>query len=158
MLLSLVRGAALARPAARLPLLQVARAAALSSSAAPEVKKGTVKWFNATKGYGFIQPNEAAGTNGDVFVHYSAIEPTRDNDFRTLMDSEPVEFTLTEDKGGRLTAASVKRTDPQPQQPQRDFQRREFNNDRPPREYNDRRQGGGRDYNDRRDGGRDNRQ
>jgi CspA family cold shock protein len=156
MLLSLARGAARARPAARLPLLQVARAA-LSSGAAPAVKKGTVKWFNATKGYGFIQPSEAAGTAGDVFVHYSAIQQTNENDFRTLMDSEPVEFTLTEDKGGRLTAASVKRTDPPPQQPQREFQRREYNNDRPPREYNDRRQGG-RDYNDRRDGGRDNRQ
>lgn len=55
---------------------------------------GVVKWFNASKGYGFIS-NE----NGeDVFVHYSSI---RDNGgYRTLEEGQEVEFTIAEgDKG-----------------------------------------------------------
>ena len=48
---------------------------------------GTVKWFNSTKGYGFIsQPSGA-----DVFVHYSAI---KENGFKTLREGERVEFDL----------------------------------------------------------------
>jgi len=48
---------------------------------------GTVKWFNNTKGYGFIsQPSGA-----DVFVHYSAI---KENGFKTLREGERVEFDL----------------------------------------------------------------
>ena len=48
---------------------------------------GTVKWFNNTKGYGFI--SQSAGA--DVFVHYSAIKETG---YRTLREGEPVEFEL----------------------------------------------------------------
>ena len=48
---------------------------------------GTVKWFNNTKGYGFIsQPSGA-----DVFVHYSAI---KENGYRTLREGEQVEFEV----------------------------------------------------------------
>lgn len=48
---------------------------------------GTVKWFNNTKGYGFIsQPSGA-----DVFVHYSAIQ---ENGYRTLREGEQVEFDV----------------------------------------------------------------
>ncbi len=48
---------------------------------------GTVKWFNNTKGYGFIsQPSGA-----DVFVHYSAI---KENGYRTLREGEQVEFDV----------------------------------------------------------------
>ena len=97
-MLSLLRGAA--RPA----LQRVARASLSSAAAGGEraevVKKGTVKWFNSTKGYGFIQ-SEAPGN--DVFVHFSAIE-SPNNEYRVLVDQEPVEYTLTEDKSGRLTA------------------------------------------------------
>ncbi len=48
---------------------------------------GTVKWFNETKGYGFI----ARENGSDVFVHYSAI---RSNGFKTLKEGQRVEFEL----------------------------------------------------------------
>ncbi|MDO5690781.1 MAG: cold-shock protein [Tissierellia bacterium] len=56
--------------------------------------KGTVKWFNATKGYGFISTEDGE----DVFVHYSALEDT--GEFRTLDEGQAVEFEVVEgDKG-----------------------------------------------------------
>ncbi len=56
--------------------------------------KGTVKWFNATKGYGFISTEEGE----DVFVHYSALPET--GEFRTLDEGQEVEFEITDgDKG-----------------------------------------------------------
>jgi CspA family cold shock protein len=60
---------------------------------------GTVKWFNASKGYGFIEREDG----DDVFVHYSAIQS---NGFRTLEEGQQVEFTIEQgDKG--LQAANV---------------------------------------------------
>jgi CspA family cold shock protein len=60
---------------------------------------GVVKWFNTTKGYGFIQqPN-----GPDVFVHYSAIEG---NGFRNLEEGERVEFTIVQGPKG-LQASEV---------------------------------------------------
>jgi len=50
------------------------------------MKKGTVKWFNETKGFGFITPTD--GTS-DVFVHYSAIQG---KGFRNLQQGQSVEF------------------------------------------------------------------
>ena len=50
---------------------------------------GTVKWFDAKKGYGFIAQDEGP----DVFVHYSDIE--NQEGYKTLKDGEPVEFELT---------------------------------------------------------------
>ena len=49
--------------------------------------RGTVKWFNESKGYGFIQPEEGP----DVFVHYTAIQGSG---FRTLEEGEQVEFSI----------------------------------------------------------------
>ena len=60
---------------------------------------GTVKWFNATKGYGFI--TRAGGE--DVFVHYSAIES---EGYKTLNEGQRVEFTITQGPKG-LAASNV---------------------------------------------------
>ncbi len=54
---------------------------------------GTVKWFNTTKGYGFIQP-EAGGS--DVFVHISAVERAG---LRALNDGQKVSYELATEKG-----------------------------------------------------------
>ena len=48
---------------------------------------GTVKWFNSSKGYGFI-----SSENGDVFVHYQSIQG---DGFKTLEDGQKVEFEIT---------------------------------------------------------------
>ncbi len=56
---------------------------------------GKVKWFNTTKGYGFIQNDEISG---DIFVHYSMI---RGEGFRTLQEGQKVEFTLMENESGK---------------------------------------------------------
>ncbi len=60
---------------------------------------GTVKWFNGSKGYGFIEREEGP----DVFVHYSAIQG---DGFRNLEEGQQVEFTV--EKGAKgLQAADV---------------------------------------------------
>lgn len=56
--------------------------------------EGTVKWFNSTKGYGFLTPDD--GTP-DVFVHFSAIEGTG---YRELAEGERVEFESTNGQKG----------------------------------------------------------
>ena len=56
--------------------------------------QGTVKWFNETKGFGFIAP---ADGSADVFVHYSAISG---NGFKTLADGQAVEYTVTAGQKG----------------------------------------------------------
>jgi CspA family cold shock protein len=61
---------------------------------------GTVKWFNASKGYGFI----AREGGPDVFVHYSAIQT---EGFRTLQEGQQVEFEIEQGPKG-LQAANVK--------------------------------------------------
>jgi cold shock protein len=64
-------------------------------------EKGTVKWFNGAKGYGFIQRS----TGEDVFVHFSAIQ---ENGYRTLNEGETVEFDLLKGPKG-FQAANVVR-------------------------------------------------
>jgi CspA family cold shock protein len=57
---------------------------------------GTVKWFNTTKGYGFITPEDGGK---DVFVHISAVEQAG---LRSLRDGQKVSFTMkTEPKGSK---------------------------------------------------------
>jgi CspA family cold shock protein len=55
--------------------------------------KGTVKWFNEAKGFGFIEQQSGP----DVFAHYSAIESSG---FKTLADGQQVEFRLTQGQKG----------------------------------------------------------
>jgi CspA family cold shock protein len=63
------------------------------------VEKGRVKWFNATKGFGFIEREDGS----DIFVHYSAISA---EGFRTLTEGQEVSFDVVEgDKG--LQASNV---------------------------------------------------
>lgn len=56
--------------------------------------KGTVKWFNAEKGFGFIAPEDGSK---DVFVHYSEIQG---NGFRSLEENQQVEFEIGEGAKG----------------------------------------------------------
>ena len=56
-------------------------------------QKGTVKWFNPPKGYGFIKPN---GSDKDVFVHISAVERAG---LSTLNENQVVEYDLVENRG-----------------------------------------------------------
>jgi cold shock protein len=63
---------------------------------------GTVKWFNATKGFGFIQPDNGGN---DVFVHISAVE--RSN-LGTLSEGQKVSFELEKDrKSGKMSAGQL---------------------------------------------------
>lgn len=65
------------------------------------MERGTVKWFNRTKGFGFIEREEGE----DVFVHFSAIES---DGFKSLDEGDEVEFEVTQgDKG--LQASVVKK-------------------------------------------------
>ena len=54
---------------------------------------GTVKWFNSTKGYGFIQPEDGGA---DVFVHVSAVEKAG---LRGLNEGQRVTFEITKERG-----------------------------------------------------------
>lgn len=64
--------------------------------------KGTVKWFNESKGFGFITP---ADGNKDLFVHFSAIQS---DSFKTLQEGQNVEFTVENGpKGPAATNVTV---------------------------------------------------
>ena len=62
---------------------------------------GTVKWFNATKGYGFIQPDDGGK---DVFVHITAVQEAG---LQGLEDGQKVTFDLAEQRG-KTAAANLK--------------------------------------------------
>ena len=59
-----------------------------------EMPTGTVKWFNPTKGYGFIQPSGGGGK--DVFVHISAVERAG---LRSLNEGQTVEYEIESNRG-----------------------------------------------------------
>jgi cold shock protein len=68
--------------------------------------KGTVKWFNGDKGFGFIQPDDGGG---DAFVHISAVERSGLNDLR---EGQKLEFELLPDrKSGKMSAENLKLLD-----------------------------------------------
>jgi len=63
---------------------------------------GTVKWFNATKGFGFIQPDNGSA---DIFVHISAVERAG---MRSLADGQKVSFDIVQDrKSGKSSADNL---------------------------------------------------
>jgi len=69
-----------------------------SSGSPGELHQGVVKWFNETKGFGFI---ESGDIQGDVFVHYTSIETTG---FKTLQPGQEVSFYLVKNPRGLQTS------------------------------------------------------
>ena len=63
---------------------------------------GTVKWFNSTKGFGFIQPDDGSK---DVFVHISAVQRAG---LATLAEGQKVQFDLARGKDGKMSADNLK--------------------------------------------------
>jgi len=61
--------------------------------------RGTVKWFNAAKGYGFISPSDGGD---DVFAHYTAIDM---DGYKTLAEGQQVEYELEQGPKGPKAAA-----------------------------------------------------
>ena len=66
---------------------------------------GTVKWFNSTKGYGFIEPDEGGR---DVFVHISAVERAG---MHTLNEGQKVGYDLEQGRDGRTSAGNLRSAD-----------------------------------------------
>ncbi|MEX0923009.1 MAG: cold-shock protein [Rhodovibrionaceae bacterium] len=66
------------------------------------MSKGTVKWFNGTKGYGFIQPSNGGA---DVFVHISAVERAG---LRDLQEGQEVEFDIEVGRNGKSAAENLR--------------------------------------------------
>ena len=64
--------------------------------------EGTVKWFNAVKGYGFIQPDDGGK---DAFVHISSVERAG---LSTLQEGQRVSYELTPGKNGKSSAENLK--------------------------------------------------
>jgi CspA family cold shock protein len=66
---------------------------------------GTVKWFNAMKGFGFIQPDDGGN---DAFVHITAVERAG---MQTLRENQRVSYDLQEDRPGKTSATNLRSAD-----------------------------------------------
>jgi CspA family cold shock protein len=73
----------------------------ICTGGALRMAKGTVKWFNASKGFGFIAKEDG----GDVFVHYTAIQ---DEGFKSLTEGQAVSFDIVDSPKGPKAANVVK--------------------------------------------------
>jgi CspA family cold shock protein len=73
-----------------------------ASQGGPSMNTGTVKFFNATKGFGFIAPQDGSK---DVFVHISAVERSG---LPGLNENQKVEFDLERGRDGRVSAINLK--------------------------------------------------
>jgi cold shock protein len=67
--------------------------------------KGTVKWFNPTKGYGFIAPDVGGK---DVFVHISAVQKAG---MRSLSEGQTIGFEIEQQQNGRTAAVNLSKTE-----------------------------------------------
>jgi CspA family cold shock protein len=67
-----------------------------------EMAEGTVKWFNAAKGYGFISREDG----DDLFVHFREIQ---DEGFKTLDEGQKVTFDVTQGQNGKMQASNVRK-------------------------------------------------
>ncbi|VVE37821.1 cold-shock protein [Pandoraea commovens] len=65
---------------------------------------GIVKWFNGSKGFGFITPDDGGD---DLFAHFSEIQPQGRTEFRTLQENQHISFDLTRGPKG-LQASNIK--------------------------------------------------
>ena len=77
---------------------------------------GGKQWFNETKGFGFIEPDEGGN---DAFVHITAVEKAG---MRTLRENQRVSYDLQEERPGKMSATNLRSAeeDEQPQQPEND--------------------------------------
>jgi CspA family cold shock protein len=66
------------------------------------MSQGTVKWFNSTKGFGFIQPDDGTA---DAFVHVSAVERAG---LQQLAEGQKIQFELLPDRRGKMSAENLK--------------------------------------------------
>ena len=71
------------------------------------MREGTVKWFNDTKGFGFIEPDDGGA---DIFAHFSAVEM---EGFKTLKQGSRVSFDVTQGPKGQL-AQNIQHLGPKP--------------------------------------------
>jgi CspA family cold shock protein len=68
-----------------------------------QMASGTVKWFNTTKGYGFIQPDDGSK---DVFVHISAVQKAG---MQGLNEGDKIEYDMERGREGKVSAGNIKR-------------------------------------------------
>jgi CspA family cold shock protein len=97
---SFVKNAGICLPATNLSVQGIAQATGNEQT----MTTGTVKWFNATKGYGFIQPDDGGA---DVFLHISAVEQAG---MSSVNEGDKLSFELEKDrKSGKMSAGQLQK-------------------------------------------------
>ena len=102
---SMKKGSAMFTPMVKLPVRTFIRSSNYLLDDGTNTQKGTVKWFDVKKGFGFIVPDDDGDDDEDIFVHQSAIHA---RGFRSLADGEEVEYEIHQDpRSGKLSAQNV---------------------------------------------------